>query len=79
MCIAVGNEEMDEILYTLCQHNVSIMGGWCSFPATAIAKTLDMSVHKVRYHLKKLKQQGIVDSIREGGMTEYGELFCNNG
>jgi len=79
MSIAGENKEVDEILYTLCQHNVSIMGGWCPFPATAIAKTLDMSVHKVRYHLRKLKQQGIVDSIREGGMTEYGELFCNNG
>ena len=79
MNIAGENEEIDEILYTLCRHNVSIMGGWYPFPATAIAKTLDMSVHKVRYHLRKLKQQGIVDSIREGGMTEYGEVFCYHG
>ena len=55
MSIAGENKEVDEILYTLCQHNVSIMGGWFPFPATAIAKTLDMSVHKVRYHLRKLK------------------------
>lgn len=69
----------DEILYTLCRQNVRIMDGWHPFPATAIAKTLDMSVNKVRYHLRKLKQQGIVDSIREGGMTEYGEVFCYHG
>lgn len=74
MSIAGENKEVDEILYTLCWHNVSIMGGWCPFPATAIAKTLDMSVHKVRYHLRKLKQQGIVDSISEGGMT-ISEFF----
>lgn len=27
MNIAGENEEIDEILYTLCRHNVSIMGG----------------------------------------------------
>lgn len=79
MSIDEGNKEIDEILYTLCRHNVSIMDGWYPFPATAIARALDMSVNKVRYHLRKLKQQGIVDSIREGGMTEYGEVFCYNG
>lgn len=29
MSIAGENKEVDEILYTLCQNNVSIMGGWC--------------------------------------------------
>lgn len=31
---------MDEILYTLCRHNVSIMQGWHPFSATTISKTL---------------------------------------
>lgn len=70
---------MDGILYKLCRHNVSIMGGWHPFPATTIADTLNISVHKVRYHLRKLKEQGIVQSFYEGGMTEDGEIYCYRG
>ena len=67
---------MDEILYTLCQHNVAIMDSWYPFPATAIARSLGVSVGKVRYHLRKLKKQGLVNSFHYGGMTEDGEVFC---
>lgn len=67
---------MDEILYTLCQHNVSIMDSWYPFPSTAIARSLGLSVGKVRYHLRKLKKQGLVNSFHYGGMTEDGEVFC---
>lgn len=67
---------MNEILYALCRHNVSIMDSWHPYPATAIAQALDMSVHRVRYHLKKLKKQGLVDSFHEGGMTEEGDVYC---
>lgn len=67
---------MDEILYKLCRHNVDIMDGWRPFPATAIADSLNISVHKVRYHLRKLKEQGLVKSFYEGGQTEEGEVFC---
>lgn len=65
---------MDEILYTLCQHNVAIMDSWYPFPATAIARSLGLSVGKVRYHLRKLKKQGLVNSFHYGGMTEDGEV-----
>lgn len=67
---------MDEILYKVCRFSVSIMSGWHPYPATAIAKSLGISVHKVRYHLRKLKAQGLVKSIHEGGMSEYGDVFC---
>lgn len=67
---------MDKILFALCRHNVSIMDGWHPFPATVISKMLNMSVHKVRYHLRKLKKQGLVKSFYEGGQTEDGEVFC---
>ena len=67
---------MDEILYYLCRHCVSIDGGWHPFPATIIAKSLNMSIHKVRYHLRKLKKQGLVNSFYEGGQTEDGDIFC---
>ena len=67
---------MDEILYTLCRHNVSIMQGWHPFSATAISKTLGVSIGKIRYHLTKLKKQGLVNSFYEGGMTEDGDVFC---
>lgn len=70
---------MDEILYRLCRHEVNIMDGWHPFPATLIAEMLNMSVHKVRYHLRKLKQQGLVFSFYEGGMTDDGEVFCLHG
>lgn len=70
---------MDNILYKLCRHNVSIMDGWHPFPATAIANMLKISVHKVRYHLRKLKEQGLVESFYEGGQTEDGEVYCLRG
>lgn len=67
---------MDEILYQLCRHNVGIMDGWHPYPATVIAEALGVSVHKVRYHLRKLKKKGLVESFHEGGMSEEGEVYC---
>lgn len=67
---------MDDILYKLCRRSVNIMDGWHLYPATCIAESLDLSVHKVRYHLRKLKEQGLVYSFQEGGMEEDGQVFC---
>lgn len=67
---------MDDILYNLCRHNVSIMDGWHPYPATCISKMLNIPLGKVRYHLRKLKKEGLVESIHEGGMTEDGEVYC---
>lgn len=63
---------MDNILYTLCRHCVGIMDGWHPYPSTAIASQLGMPVGKVRYHLKKLKTQGMVESFHEFGSWGFG-------
>lgn len=70
---------MDKILYLLCRHCVGIMDGHLPYPATVIAKQLDMSVGKVRYHMKKLKEAGYVESFHDGGMTEDGDVYCDWG
>lgn len=67
---------MDDILYILCRHCVSIMDGWHPFPSNCISRVLDIPLGKVRYHLRKLKEQGIVISCHEGGQTEDGEVYC---
>ena len=67
---------MDDILYTLCRHNVSIMDGWHPYPATAISKQHGISLNKARYHLRNLKKKGLVNSCHDGGMTEDGEVYC---
>lgn len=55
------------------------MDGWRPYPSTAIAKQMNISVGKVRYMLKKLKEQGLVESFREGGQTEEGQVYCMHG
>ena len=70
---------MNEVLYQLCRHCVSIMDGWTPYPSTAIARTLEMKVSKVRYQLNKLKLQGMVESFSNGGQTEEGKVYCING
>lgn len=67
---------MDNILYELCRHDVALIDSWHPYPATFIANILDMPIGKVRYHLRKLKRQGLVYSYHEGGITEDGDVFC---
>lgn len=66
---------MDDILYALCRHCVGIMDGWHPYPSTAIASQLGIPIGKVRYHLKKLKTQGMVKSFHESGSAEDGDVF----
>lgn len=40
-----------------------------------IHQQLGMPVGKVRYHLKKLKTQGMVKSFHESGSAEDGDVF----
>ena len=70
---------MNEVLYQLCRHCVNIMDGWIPYPSTAIARTLEMKVGKVRYQLNKLKLQGLVESFSHVGQTEEGEVYCIKG
>ena len=67
---------MDRIFYALCTHSVALDHGWMPFPATLLAKKLDMPVGKVRYHLRKLKKQGLVDSEHYGGYDEDEGVYC---
>lgn len=53
---------MNKILYTLCRHNLSIMGGWVPYPSTHLSKHCGLSLYQTRKELKKLKKQGLVVS-----------------
>lgn len=61
---------MNEILYHLCRHCVSIMGGWYPFPSTCLSEVCGKSLYQTRKELKKLKEQGYVVSDR---YCEIGE------
>ena len=68
---------MNDVLYQLCRHNVSFMGGWNPFPARLIAEYLNLTTNQARYKLRKLKQLGLVKSCREVLKDEYGCVLCN--
>ena len=54
---------MDEVLYDLCRHCVSIMQGWIPLPSTCISQTMGMSLYKTRKELKRLKELGLIVSV----------------
>lgn len=56
---------MNETLYRLCRHCVSVMDGWMPYPAWAIAKQTGVSVSTARRRLRKLKEQGYVRTVCE--------------
>lgn len=56
---------MNQILYALCRHCVGIMDGWRPFPAWAVAQQAGVSLYAARKELRRLKQEGIVDTISE--------------
>ena len=56
---------MNQILYALCRHCVGIMDGWRPFPAWAVAQQADVSLYAARKELKRLKQEGVIDTICE--------------
>lgn len=55
---------MNETLYALCQHCVSITQGWIPIPSTCLSQTLGKSLYQTRKELKQLKEQGLVVSER---------------
>lgn len=67
---------MDEILYCLCLHCVGIIDGWRPFPATAIAESLGISVHKVRYHLRKLKAKVLLIAYTKAVLQSTEKFFA---
>lgn len=64
---------MNEILYHLCRHCVSIMDGWYPFPSTVLSKLCGLSLYKTRKELKRLKQEGFVISQH---YSEYSDWDC---
>lgn len=63
--VQVESVGMNDVLYQLCRHNVSIMDGWYPFPARLIAEHLNLTINQARYRLRKLKQLGLVESCCE--------------
>lgn len=61
---------MNDVLYHLCEHCVSIMQGWIPLPSTALSKATNKSLYQTRKELKRLKEQGYVTSAR---YCEVGE------
>lgn len=70
---------MDEVLYSLCRRCVRLMGGYYPYPSTGIARNTGISLGKVRYQLKKLKKDGLVESFSMGGQDEDGNVYCMRG
>lgn len=68
---------MNEVLYRLCRHNVSIMGGWHPVPAWVIAKHLNLTINQARYRLRKLKQLGLAKSCYEIYKDDDSCFICN--
>ena len=56
---------MNKILYALCWHCVGIMDGWRPYPARAVAQQAGVSLYAARKELRRLKQEGFVDTICE--------------
>lgn len=56
---------MNDVLYHLCRHCVGIMDGWVPYPAWRIAKQCGFSVSTARRRLRKLKEDGYVQSVSE--------------
>ncbi len=56
---------MNDVLYKLCRHCVGIMGGWHPYPSTLLKESCGLSLYQTRKELKKLKEQGLVESVME--------------
>lgn len=68
---------MDNALYHLCRHSVSIMDVWIPMPSTALSQVLGESLYKTRKKLKFLKEQGLVQSVRYCNVTEDGNYLIS--
>ena len=70
---------MNDILRVLCEHSVDIWNGGIPISSTVIARCTGLSIGKVKYRLKKLKQQGFIIADSYGSSTEDGVPFCIHG
>jgi len=70
---------MNDVLRVLCEHSVDIWNGGIPISSTVISQCLGLSIGKVKYRLKKLKQQGFIVADSYGNSTEEGVPFCIHG
>lgn len=68
---------MNNVLYKLCLHCVSIMDGYMPYPSTILSKSCNLSLYKTRKELKSLKEQGYVVADRYTENTEDGQILLN--
>ena len=52
-------EYLDEVLYSLCQHDCNIMECWVPYSCTAISAQLGISVYAARKCMRKLVENGL--------------------
>ena len=68
---------MNEVLYALCRHCVCIMQGWIPMPSTLLSQILGKTLYQTRKELKRLKQQGLIESVRHCQVGEdRNYLMC---
>lgn len=63
---------MNDILYSLCRHSLSMMNGWLPYPSTLLSKSCGVSLYKTRKELKSLKENGLIQSTMEVIRDEDG-------
>lgn len=68
---------LNEVLYKLCLHCLSITDGFLPYPSTVLCKCCDLSLYKVQEEIKKLKTQGYVVEDRYEEKTESGPVLLN--
>lgn len=68
---------MNDVLYHLCRHCVSIMNKGLPFPSTLLCDVCHKSLYQTRKELKKLKEQGYVVAGRYTENTEDGQVLLN--
>ena len=68
---------MNDVLFHLCRHCVSIMQGWIPMPSTCLSQTMNKTLYQTRKELKRLKEQGLIQSVRYCDVTEDGNYLMS--
>lgn len=66
---------MNDVLFRLCRHHMSLIDGWIPYPSTCLSKVCGLTLYQTRKELKKLKEQGFVTSERYCEVGEDGNIL----
>ena len=66
-------EYLDEVLYSLCQHDCNIMECWVPYSCTAISAQLGISVYAARKCMRKLVENGL--AVRDSMILDSEESY----